>query len=134
MVLSSAVSCNPQKIDAGYDVPEVSRLVDFVSIMTYDIHGSWDPDLADHHAPLFARPWDTASDITVDRGVQHWITNGADPEKLTMGIPFYGRTFTITTGIHAPPAPANGAGIVGPYTNETGLIGYNELCLKTNGT
>jgi chitinase len=61
LLLSSAVSCNPLKIDAGYDVPEVSRLVDFVSVMTYDIHGSWDPDLADHHAPLFARSWSVIS-------------------------------------------------------------------------
>ena len=132
LLLSSAVSCNPSKIDAGYNVPEVSRLVDFVSVMTYDIHGSWDPDLADHHAPLFDRSWDPSNEITVDRGMQHWIAQGADPEKLTMGIPFYGRTFSLTSSVHTPPAPANGAGIVGPYTNESGLIGYNELCLKTN--
>ncbi len=100
--------------------------------MTYDIHGSWDPDMADHHAPLYERPWDAANDITVDRGVQHWIKRGADPEKLTMGIPLYGRTFTIT-GSPVPPAPANGAGDVGIYTNESGLIGYNELCLKIKG-
>lgn len=101
--------------------------------MAYDIHGSWDPDFADHHAPMTARPWDAANDITVDRGIQHWINRGADPEKLTMGIPMYGRTWTLASTAHTPPAAARGAGAVGIYTNESGLIGYNEICLKING-
>lgn len=54
--------------------------------------------------------------------------SGCPPEKLILGLPLYGRTFTLTnaadTGVRAP---ASGAGIAGPYTATSGTIGYNEV-------
>ena len=50
------LSC--RRIDEGYDVKRISRQLDFINVMTYDLHGDWD-NFADHHAPLHAREHDS---------------------------------------------------------------------------
>lgn len=44
-------------------------------------------------------------------------------------MPFYGRAFTLdnsqNNGIGAPAAAP---GTAGPYTRESGTLGYNEIC------
>lgn len=54
-------------------------------------------------------------------------TLGADRRKLMLGISFYGRTFTRTSGTDIG-APCSGPGNAGPYSREPGSMGYNELC------
>lgn len=54
---------------------------------------------------------------------------GAPKEKLVIGVPFYGRTFVLTEvkeGIQKLGAGAV-SGFQGPYTRETGFMGYNEV-------
>ncbi len=38
-------------IDAGYDVPVLSKYLDIINVMTYDYHGHWDKKTG-HVAPL----------------------------------------------------------------------------------
>lgn len=95
--------------------------------MTYDFHGSWEPESADHHAPLQKRSWDTVP-FTVEEGVEYWIASGLSAAKINLGIPFYGRSWKLSTEITAPPAPASGAGAPGPFTSEEGYMGYFEIC------
>jgi GH18 family chitinase len=44
--------CHRTKI---FIVTFLFRYVDFINIMTYDMHGSWDP-VTGHSAPLYAGP------------------------------------------------------------------------------
>ena len=61
--LTAAVAAGKSKIDAGYDVPELSKYLDAIHLMTYDMHGSWE-SAVDHHAPLYSS---SASDeLSVD--------------------------------------------------------------------
>lgn len=60
--LTAAVSASASKTDAGYEVAEVSQLLDAVHLMTYDLHGSWENSV-DHHATLYGAPGDG---LTVD--------------------------------------------------------------------
>ena len=60
--LTAAVSASKSVTDNGYDVPEISTLLDAVHIMTYDLHGSWESSV-NHHAPLYGQPGD---DLTLD--------------------------------------------------------------------
>ena len=50
-----------------------------------------------------------------------------------MGVPTYGRCFTLDleteTGIYAP---SSMAGRPGPYTEESGILGYNEVSETVN--
>ena len=60
--LTAAVAAGRSTIDAGYDVPEISKYLDAIHLMTYDLHGSWESQV-NHHAILHG----TAGDmLTVD--------------------------------------------------------------------
>lgn len=41
----------------GYDVPVLSRNLDWISVMAYDYHGQWDKKTG-HVAPMYAHPDD----------------------------------------------------------------------------
>ena len=52
--LTAAVAAGQSTIEAGYEVAEISKYLDAIHLMTYDLHGSWENQV-DHHAPLYAR-------------------------------------------------------------------------------
>jgi chitinase len=65
--------------------------LDIIQLMSYDFYGAWDP-LLTHHAPLFA-PQQGNPEWTCDAAVQRLLNeHGVPADKITMGIPFYGRT------------------------------------------
>ena len=57
LLLSVAVSPARNTIDRSYDVPSMSRYVDFINVMSYDFHGAWERQTG-HLSPLFKRPED----------------------------------------------------------------------------
>ena len=57
--MSAAVSAGKTTIDKAYDVPVLGEHLDFINVMTYDIHGYWDHKTG-HHAPLFQHADDDA--------------------------------------------------------------------------
>lgn len=57
LLLSTAVSPSRKIINEGYDVSEISKYFDWISVMTYDFHGQWDKKTG-HVAPLFSLPDD----------------------------------------------------------------------------
>ena len=100
--------------------------------MAYDMHGPWEPQ-TDHHAPLYKRPWEEENyDNYVDYTVQHLLSHGLPPEKLNLGIPLYGQSWTLQTieidANPTPPARATGSGSAGSLTKQDGFLGYNEIC------
>jgi chitinase len=56
-LLSAAVSPSRRVVDAGYDVPTLSRYLDWIAVMCYDYHGQWDK-ITGHVAPMYAHPDD----------------------------------------------------------------------------
>ncbi|XP_074603802.1 chitotriosidase-1-like [Brevipalpus obovatus] len=139
LLLTSAVSAGRDTIDSSYDVAEVSQYLDYINVMTYDYHGGWER-LTGHNAPLFPRPDETGSNalLNVNFSINYWISRGASPSKIVMGMATYGRSFTLAkeenNGLYAD-APQKGQ--AGPYTREAGSLGYNEICemqMKTQWT
>lgn len=51
MELGIAVSGYKEVIESAYDLPSLSKSVDFFSAMTYDYHGGWERTTA-HHTPI----------------------------------------------------------------------------------
>jgi chitinase len=63
-----------------------------------------------------------------DFAIKYWIQNGTPKDKLNLGIGIYGRSFTLqNANNNGVGAAANGAGKPGPYTEEDGYLGYNEV-------
>ncbi|KAK2718198.1 acidic mammalian chitinase-like isoform X2 [Artemia franciscana] len=132
LLLTAAVSPGEQVIDEAYDIPIVSELLDIINLMTYDYHGAWE-QWTGHNAPLFAHPLDdgNVTNFNVNFTLNHWISNGAPPSKIHLGMPFYGRGFMLDDPLeNGPYAPASEPLEPGPYSRTEGFWGYNEICEK----
>ena len=125
--LTAAISAAPAYIREGLDIPVMAANMDAIHIMSYDYHGSWE-SIADHHAALYPRSWD--ADLNADSSVNTLIELGAPASKLVLGIPTYGRSWTVSGSNMAPPVPGSGPGAKGPITADPGYLGYNEICFK----
>ena len=130
-LLSAAVSPAKNVIDAAYDVPSISRDLDWISVMTYDYHGHWD-QMTGHVAPMYYHSETENEYFNANFTINYWIEQGADPQKLIMGIPMYGQTFTLSkvaeNGLNAP---ATRPGQAGPFTRQPGFLAYNEVFLNS---
>lgn len=129
-LLSAAVSPSRFRMEDAYDVPRISQNLDFINLMAFDLHAERD-SAADHHAPLHQRPHDASIDIfyNVDYAVRYWKKRGAPADKLVLGVPFYGRTFTLKDPMRTTPgSPIKGLGKEGRYTQEKGFLAYFEIC------
>ncbi|XP_009427789.1 oviduct-specific glycoprotein isoform X4 [Pan troglodytes] len=74
LLLSAAVSGVPHIIQTSYDVRFLGRLLDFINVLSYDLHGSWER-FTGHNSPLFSLPEDPKSSICsfVWGAKKHWI-------------------------------------------------------------
>ncbi|OQR66805.1 putative chitinase 3-like [Tropilaelaps mercedesae] len=130
LLLTAAVSAGKHFMDPAYDIPQVSKYLDFINIMAYDFHGGWETK-AGHHAPMFPRPEEPVDEhiLNLNYSVNYWISQGACSKKIILGMGLYGRSFTLRrVEEHRPGDEAPQKGKAGPYTREPGSLGYNEIC------
>ncbi|XP_072305201.1 acidic mammalian chitinase-like [Eucyclogobius newberryi] len=134
LLLTAAVAAGKGTIDNGYEIAQVTKLLDFVNVMSYDFHGAWDP-FTGHNSPLFRSSGDHDDNIyyNVDFTMKFWRDQGAPVEKLLVGLATYGRTFRISSPSHSLGAPASGPAPAGAYTREAGSWSYYEICLFLRG-
>ena len=73
LLLSAAVSASQPTIDKAYDVPSLSKNLDFINVMTYDFHGHWDKKTG-HVSPLYAHADDAHNYLnTVSKAINKTI-------------------------------------------------------------
>ncbi|XP_067387674.1 acidic mammalian chitinase [Emydura macquarii macquarii] len=138
LMVTAAVAAGISNIESGYQIPQLGQYLDYIHVMTYDLHGSWE-GYTGENSPLFQGPADTGSNIylNVDYAMNYWMNNGAPAEKLIVGFPTYGHTFTLSNPSNtAVGAPTSGPGPAGPYTKQSGFLAYYEICtfLKNGAT
>nr|BAS18840.1 chitinase2 [Sardinops melanostictus] len=135
LLLSAALSAGRDTIESAYQIPQVAEALDMLNIMSYDFHGSWDP-MTGECSPLYKSPEDQGGfvDFNVASAMSYWKNSGAPAEKLLVGFPTYGNTFTLKDASnHGIGAPIAGAGTPGKYTQEAGELAYFEICGFLNG-
>lgn len=124
----------------------IQQYVDYIQLMTYDIHGSWD-SLTGLNAPLFRDPNSKFfSEWSVQDAVRTYLNNGVQANKLVMGVPFYGRIYNqvypLNSGLYQSFAGGGSAlsysTIETNYLNQNGFIRYWQSDSKVpwlfNGT
>ena len=128
LLLSSAVSPSKKVIDAGYDVPILSKHFDWIAVMTYDFHGQWDK-ITGHVAPMYEHPNDFEKTFNANYSINYWISQGADRRKLIMGMPMYGQSFSLAENKqHDLNSATYGGGEAGEATRARGFLSYYEIC------
>jgi chitinase len=96
----------------------VQAYVDWINVMAYDFFNSL-TSTTGHHAGLFASEFAAAGDRNVDASIRQHLAAGIPPEKLVLGVPFYGRRFEGVDPLHD--------GLNRPYSRYGGDHGYAEL-------
>ncbi|CAF4129213.1 unnamed protein product [Adineta steineri] len=131
LLIAAAVAANQDIVSNGYEIDKISKVLDFINIMTYDFHGAWQNHTG-LNAPLYKRFDETDMDamLNQDFGIAIWLRNGAPAHKLVLGIPLFARTFFLA---HANQnelrSPTIGNGTEGPFTRSAGFLSYFEVCL-----
>jgi chitinase len=125
LTLSISVSAIQLIAGKAYDIPKIHPNVDFINLKSYSYHGPWSKQTG-YNAPLHSSDEDG-----VEASVDYWLRGGTPPEKLILGIPFFGVTFKLTDPeSNGVGAVSPGAGTSGQYTDRAGFLGYNEICSK----
>ncbi|XP_055390535.1 acidic mammalian chitinase-like [Condylostylus longicornis] len=115
-------------MDDSYIVKDIMENVDYVYLFSYDFYGYWSKHIGVASA-LYT--YENDIDSSVDAIVNNWITRGAAPEKLLMGIPLFGRTFTLKYNNQTDVgSPFIGIGQKTEYVQYEGLMSYMELCTR----
>ncbi|CAF1202079.1 unnamed protein product [Rotaria sordida] len=132
LLLTAAVAAYRPKIEAGYDIKEIAPYLDYINLMAYDYHGSWNTHTG-FNSPLYARSSEKGDKRLLNQQatVDTWIDGGCSPSKLVLGLGMYGRTFKLKQKKNPdtkPYGPSKGAGLPGNYTASNGFLSYYEIC------
>lgn len=96
--LTAALPCGPDKI-ADIQLDQIGAYLDEFNLMSYDMHGAWDA-LTGTNAPLFDQGWTDKEPRWSAHGcVDTYVEAGIPLSRLNLGLPFYGRSFQIATGM-----------------------------------
>jgi chitinase len=117
--------------DDRYSLIELDRIhpfLDWINVMTYDYHGAWEPNGPTNlHAPLFGSALDPSAGVNLnaDATLRAYLAAGVPPDKLHLGIPFYGRGWTgvgnAKDGLYQP-ATGLAAGLYEMGVNDYGYL------------
>ncbi|XP_045457634.1 probable chitinase 2 [Melitaea cinxia] len=130
-ILTAALGAGKETMDSAYELAKLSRYLDFIHMMCYDYHGTWD-GVVGANAPV--NGMGDKDVLSLKYTIDYMLSHGVSPYKMVLGLPMYGRTFILTNpgvkSIEFGVTPAKSTGFAGPWTREAGFIGYNEVCME----
>ncbi|KAL0940480.1 glycosylhydrolase family 18-9 [Colletotrichum truncatum] len=107
-----------------FDIKNLEKHVDWFNIMSYDIHGSWDID--NKWTGPYANSHTNMTEIQ-DALDLLW-RNDIKPEKVTFGMSFYSRSFTLqNAGCNTPGCVVSSGGNAGECSGTTGVLLHPEI-------
>lgn len=116
------ISYSPEEATRSYPVRSINENLDWVNVMCYDYYGEFTPKETGAPAALYNPRKRKSTSFAVDA----WISAGLRRSKFVMGLPLFGRTWTLQNprlnGIGAA-AVAVGLGCPG----DDGKMSYSEV-------
>ena len=98
LILTAAAATSPWADPDGKPLTDVSsfaKIFDHVTVMNYDIWGSWSPTVGPN-APLDDSCASPANQIgSAASAVKAWTDAGMPANKLVLGVPAYGHSFRV---------------------------------------
>ncbi|PLX05728.1 MAG: hypothetical protein C0594_06815 [Marinilabiliales bacterium] len=96
-LLTACFSADPPKMEY-IEYGNLVDILDMFNMMTYDFSGTFDA-VANHNSPLYA-PTQGDSEWNLDRAFYNVTQlHGVPPEKVNLGVAFYGRSMTNCAGL-----------------------------------
>ncbi len=108
---------------------KISKYLDWINLMTYDYHGPWEANgPTNFNAPLYGSPNDPSpTPENINGSVNAYLRAGVPPEKLVMGIPFYGHGWTNVPNVNHGLYQGDSSTQPAPGAVESGTNNYNVL-------
>lgn len=105
--LTAALPCGPANIEF-LDVSFLSQVLNGMNLMTFDFHNEQEP-ITGVASPLYDQGWGEKG-LSVDGCVKNYFNAGAGlvANKISIGVPFYGKTFSYANELNAPHSNTNG--------------------------
>ncbi|CAH1454417.1 unnamed protein product [Lactuca virosa] len=121
LILTSVVYyASTVSFDGGprsYPTVEITKYVDWVSPMCFGYHGSWE-----NFTGLGSALYDPNTNLSTNFGIGSWIQAGVPSEKIVLGMPLYGPTWSLqdrNDNIIGAPTTGTGPG--------SGLLVYSQV-------
>ncbi|TFL04374.1 glycoside hydrolase [Pterulicium gracile] len=103
----------------GFEIDKVVDHVDYINMMSYDLHGAWDKDVADEDGT--AKPHTSSEDIM--DSISLYTRAKVDLSKVNLGMAWYGRTIKSQTEIWDEIEANN---ITPTYDSQSNTYWYNH--------
>lgn len=99
----------------GYDFPDVTPIVDYFNVMTYDCAGPWTDD-GQLNSPIFPdpanpEPYECEPGGSVKEAIDIYVQAGVPLKKINIGTPFYGYFYKNVTALFGPCNPCTNGSI-----------------------
>lgn len=124
LLLTAAFQCSVEiswPVRRSYPVQSLNLNLDWINAMCYDFHGMWENFTGAHSALT-----DPNSKLSTSYGLNSWIQAGMNSKKLVMGLPLYGRTWTLANpNVNKIGSPAVGPGPTSDPTDN--VLTYDEV-------
>lgn len=130
MLLTAAFHSVPS-LAKHIDWNAAEKYLDYLNFFGYDFYGAWDP-VTNHNAPLYAPEVGDAGVNQNDGFKLITETHGVNPEKIVLGIGFYGRTFTGMEGGPALHVAHSGQVDKDMFPEDEGQPSYYNIILKAS--
>lgn len=122
ITVTASVAAGRPIIETAYEIEKIAQYLDWINLMSYDLHGSWENVTG--HSTAMTGPMPTVPD-----SLNAWLEGGMPPNQITVGLASYGRSFTLAhaneTGLGVP---VYGPGSAGKHTKAQGFLSYYEVC------
>ncbi|XP_010275721.1 PREDICTED: chitotriosidase-1-like [Nelumbo nucifera] len=127
LLLTAAVYYSSVLDSVTFPVDSIGRNLDWINVMAYDYYmPSW-YNFTGAHALLYDLP----DRVSTSSGIEAWIGAELSPQKIVLGLPFYGYAWTLADPAdNGVGAPATGAAVT-----KSGAMTYKEIkaFIETNG-